>query len=145
MYLKKKDLYSFKLDDMEKTIMSCILQKPEYMKDERLKDELFINHQKLWQFLKAIYKKFGCFDINLAYNMVQNKYSYVGMLNELLDIEPIPSNFDWYVKELIRIKEEQEKESVRINAIFNMAHDLVMRNMTTQEFKDKIDNMFKED
>ena len=145
MYLKKKELYLYKVDDLEKVIISCVLQHPELMKDERLKDELFINNQKLWQFLKAVYKKFGNFDMNLMYNIVGNKYNYVGMVNEMIDIEPIPSNFDWYIKQLIELHEEEEKETIRINAIFKMSHDLMARNITLNEFKEKINEMFKED
>lgn len=145
MYLKKKELYLYKIDELEKVIISCVLQKPELMKDERLKDDLFINNQKLWQFLKATYKKFGIFDFNLMFSIVANKYNYIGMLNEMIDIEPMPSNFDWYIKQLIDLYNEEETETRKINAIFSMANDLLLRNMTSNEFKKRIDEMFKED
>lgn len=145
MYLKKKELYLYKVDELEKVIISCVLQKPELMKDERLKDDLFINNQKLWQFLKATYKKFGTLDFNLMFSVVANKYNYIAMLNEMIDIEPMPSNFEWYIKQLIDLRNEEEIETRRINAIFNMANDLLLRNMTSNEFKNKIDEMFKED
>lgn len=141
MYLKKKELYLYKVDELEKVIISCVLQKPELMKDERLKDDLFVNNQKLWQFLKATYKKFGTLDSNLMFSIVANKYNYIGMLNEMIDIEPMPSNFDWYIKQLIDLRNEEEIETRKINAIFNMANDLLLRNMTLKEFKDKVVNM----
>lgn len=144
MYLKKMGLYLYKVDDLEKVIMSCILNKPELMKDERLKDDLFINNQKLWQFLKATYKKFGTFDNKLMYSVVGNKYNYIAMLNEMIDIEPVPSNFNWYIKQLNDLHNEEEIETMRINAIFNMANDLLLRNITSNEFKKRIDEMFKE-
>lgn len=145
MYLKKKELYLYKVDELEKVVISCILNKPDLMKDERLKDNLFINNQKLWQFLKASYKKFGTLDFNLMFSVVANKYNYIAMLNEMIDIEPVPSNFNWYIKQLIDLHNEEEIETMRINAIFNMANDLLLRNMTSNEFKKKIDEIFKED
>lgn len=145
MYLKKKELYLYKVDELEKVIISCVLQKPELMKDERLKDDLFINNQKLWQFLKATYKKFGTLDFNLMFSVVANKYNYIGMLNEMIDIEPVSSNFNWYIKQLIDLHNEEEIETMRINAIFNIANDLLLRNITSNEFKERINEMFKED
>lgn len=145
MYLKKKELYLYKVDELEKVIISCILNKPDLMKDERLKDNLFINNQKLWQFLKATYKKFGTLDFNLMFSVVTNRYNYIGMLNEMIDIEPVFSNFNWYIKQLINLHNEEEIEKRRINAIFSMANDLLLRNMTSNEFKKKIDEIFKED
>jgi len=145
MYLKKKELYTYKVDELEKIIISCVLNKPDLMKDERLKDNLFINNQKLWQFLKATYKKFGTLDFNLMFSVVANKYNYIGMLNEMIDIEPVFSNFNWYIKQLINLHNEEEIETRRINAIFNMANDLLLRNITSKEFKEKVDKMFQEE
>lgn len=95
--------------------------------------------------MKAVYKKFGCFDLALMYNNVRNKYNYIGMITELMDIEPMPSNIEHYIDELIRMKNEDEMERHRANAIFSLAHDLIQRNITSKEFKEKVDKMFQEE
>lgn len=145
MYYNIYNILERKIENLEMTIMSCLLQKPELMQNPRLTDDLFQNQQKLWQFMKAVYKKFGCFDLNLMYNNVRNKYNYIGMITELIDIEPVPSNIEYYIDELIRTKNEDETERHRANAIFSLAHDLIQRNITSKEFKEKVDKMFQEE
>ena len=143
MYYNKYNILTRKIDDLEMTILSCLLNNPKLMEDPKLNDDLFIKHQKIWQFMKAVYKKFGCFDLSLMYNNVRNKYNYVGMIIELIDIEPISSNFHYYIDELNRRKQEDEIERYRVNIIFSMAHDLVEHNITSKEFKEKIDKLFE--
>lgn len=145
MYYQKYGLYLSKITDLEKTILSCLLNDSNLMKNEKLTDDLFQDNQKTWQFMKAIYKKYGCFDLSLMYNVVANKYNYMGFIIELLDIECVPSSIDYYINQLLSIRKEEEIETTRINAIFRMSHDLMARNMTSSEFKIKIDEMFKEE
>lgn len=144
MYYNKYNILTRKIDDLEMTVLSCLLCNPENMKDPRLKDELFVNHQKEWQFMKAVYKKFGCFDLALMYNNVRNRYNYMGFIIQLLDIEVIGGNFTHYIDELIHIKHQDEIERYRANIIFSMAHDLIEHNITCEEFKQKIDKLFEE-
>lgn len=145
MNYKKYGILDRKIDDLEMDILSCLLNNPKLMNDERLTDDLFKAHSKIWIFMKTVYKRYGCFDLSLMFNNVRNKYNYVGMIMELLNVECVTSNFDWYVKDLINLRKQNENESLKINAIFTMAHDLMERNITLKEFKDKIDEMFKED
>ena len=145
MYYNIYNILERKLDNLEKTILSCLLNNSKLMESPRLTDDLFQNQQKVWQFMKAVYKKFGCFDLNLMYNNVRNKYNYIGMITELMDIEPVPSNIEYYIDELIRMKNEDEMERHRANAIFSLAHDLIQRNITSKEFKEKVDKMFEEE
>ena len=60
-------------NDIELSIMSCLLLKPELMKDVIVKEEHFKKHLKLWKFLNAVYKKFGTFDTNLLYSICKDK------------------------------------------------------------------------
>ena len=145
MYYQKYGLYLTKITDLEKTILSCLLNDSNLMKKDNITDNLFQENKKIWQFMKAFYKKYGCFDLALMYNIVSNKYNYMGFIIELLDIECVPSNIDYYINQLISIRQEEEKETSRINAIFGMANDLITRNINTKQFKEKIDEIFKED
>lgn len=144
MYYQKYGLYLSKITDLEKTILSCLLNDSNLMKNEKLTDDLFQENQKTWQFMKAFYKKYGCFDLALMYNIVSNKYNYMGFVIELLDIECVPSSINYYINQLIATRQEEEKETARINTIFGMANDLIARNINTKQFKEKIDDMFKE-
>lgn len=145
MYYQKYGLYLSKITDLEKTILSCLLNDSNLMKKDNITDDLFKENQKIWQFMKAFYKKYGCFDLTLMYNIVSNKYNYMGFIIELLDIECVPSSIDYYINQLLATRQEEETETTRINAIFSMANDLVARNINMKQFKEKIDNMFKED
>ena len=51
--------------DLEISILSCLLQKPELMEDTILEDKYFTKHKKIWLFMKAFYKRFNNFDITL--------------------------------------------------------------------------------
>lgn len=145
MYYNIYNILERKIENLEITIISCLLNNPKLMESPKLTDDLFTTQQKLWQFMKAVYKKFGCFDLALMYNNVRNKYNYLGMITQLLDVEPVTSNFDYYVDELIRMKNEDETERNRANAIFSLAHDLIQHNITSKEFKEKVDKMFQEE
>ena len=42
-------------NDLELSILSCIVQKPELMEQVILDDKYFVKHKKIWLFLKSFY------------------------------------------------------------------------------------------
>ena len=93
--------FNYRIDDLEYSVLSCLLIKPELMKELRLEDKHFIKTQRMWQFMKSFYKKFETFDINLMYSICKDKYQIIDNIALLLEFEPAPSLFNEYQKQLI--------------------------------------------
>lgn len=138
-----KGIFKYKIDELEINILSCLLQKPELMEKVILEDKYFVKTKKLWFFMKAFYSKFKNFDISLMYSVVKDKYRFLDYITWLLDVEPCPSNFEKYQQQLIYLYKENEKEKKLIEKIYAISNDLLVRNITTTEFKQKIDNIFE--
>ena len=103
MYTKTQ--FQYKIDDLEFAILSCLLIKPELMEKVILEDKHFKRTQRMWQFMKAFYKKFKTFDINLMYSICKDKWQIVEYISLLLELEPTVSAFDKYQKQLIELYE----------------------------------------
>ena len=141
MYARNE--FQQKIDDLEFSILSCILLKPELMEKVILEDKHFKRTQRMWQFMKSFYAKFHTFDINLAYSVCKSKYQIVEWMTLLLEIEPIPSMFEVYQKQLLELYNENEKDKYIIDKIFPLANDLLIRKISTNEFKEKVEEIYK--
>lgn len=128
---------------LELDIMSCLLIKPELMKEVTLQDKHFVKHQRLWQFMKSFYDKFGTFDVQLMYSICKDKWHIVNYIVMLLDREPTSLNFEKYQKRLIEMFEEAKNDKFMIDNIFKLANDLYVRKISVDDFKNKIDEMYK--
>ena len=138
--------------DLEISILSCLLQRPELMEDTILKDMYFVKHKKIWLFMKAFYKRFKNFDITLMMSISKNKYRMSEYICWLVEQEPAPSLFKQYEKQLIDLYNEKQKEKWIIEKAYELANDLYVRNIKIEEYIDKIkeiynnaDEIFKED
>ena len=131
-----------KYKDLEISILSCLLQKPELMDKIILQDDDFKYHKKLWIFLKQVYKKFGCFDINLMYSVVRNKYKYIQYIISLVDVEVIPDRIELYQKQLLELKHESQKESWIIDKVYEKSNELLTRNITVGQYRQEIDTIY---
>ena len=112
-----------KYDDLELSILSCLLQRPELMKDVILEDKHFKKHLNIWIFMKSVYEKFGTFDLTIIINISKNRYQMSEYIMWLYDKEPAPSLFDLYQKQLIDEFEKSEKDKYIINNIYILAND----------------------
>ena len=133
-----------KYKDLEINILSCLLQRPELMDKVILEDKHFIKHNRFWKFLKAFYKKFGTFDLVLMYQVVKNKYDYIRYVEWLIEVEPAPSRFELYQKQLIELYEQNQKEKILIDKIYDLSVELYTKNITINEFKNIINDLLKE-
>lgn len=120
--------------NLELTILSCLLQKPELMKKSILDDKYFVKYKKLWIFMKSIYNKFGTFDCELMVSISNNQYKIMDYIKLLIDKEPAPSNFEKYQNQLIELYNQTKKEKYIIEEIYKIANELYVRNMTIDEF-----------
>lgn len=130
-------------DDLELAVLSCILQKPSLMENTILKDKYFIKHKKIWMFLKAFYKRFKCFDLTLMYSISKNKYRIVEYIAWLIDQEATPSVFKQYEEELVNKFYEKKKDKYISEKIYQLAMDLICRNISLEDFKNELEKVYK--
>lgn len=132
-----------KYNDLELSILSCLLQKPELMDQVILDDKYFIKHKKIWLFMKSFYNKFHNFDFALMYSICKDKYRIVEYIKWLLEQEIHISRFNDYQKQLIDLYEENKKEKWIIEKIYSLANDLYVRSIDSNEFKIKLDDIYR--
>lgn len=133
-----------KYDNLELRIMSCLLVKPKLMEQLIVEDKHFVKFQRLWQFMKAFYKKYGDFDIQLMYTVCKDKYKLIQYIEWLSDLEGTSANFKKYEKQLIEMYEENEKDKIIIDKVYEWANELYVRNMSVDRFKEMIDRIYEE-
>lgn len=131
-----------KYSDLEASVLSCILQKPELMEKTILKDEHFKTNYKLWVFLKSFYSRFKNFDLTLMMSIAKSKYRMMEYVMYLLEQEPAPSLFEVYEKRLIEIYQQQKSEAFISKRIFELANDLFVGNINATTFKQKVDDIY---
>ena len=141
MYTKTE--FQYKIDDLEYEILSCLLLKPELMKKVRLEDKHFKKMQRMWKFMKAFYKKFGSFEPGLMYSVCKDKWQIVNATSLLLEFEPNANRFEEYQNRLIEMYDELEKDKWIIEKVYESANDLLVRNISTNDFKSKVDEIYK--
>lgn len=132
-----------KLADLEICIMSCLLLKPELMKEVNFQDKHITKHKRLWEFMKSFYKKFGNFDIQLMYSVCDNKLNFENYILKVSEIEINQNNFYEYQKRLIAEYEETKKEVFIIQQIYHFANELYVRSINSKQFKEKIEEIYK--
>lgn len=130
-------------NDLELSILSCIVQKPELMEQVILDDKHFVKHKKIWLFLKSFYNKFHNFDLTLMYSICKDKYRIVEYIIWLMEKEPRLFLFNDYQKQLMKLYDELEKEKYIIEKIYLLANDLYVRSITSDEFKIKLDDIYR--
>lgn len=128
------DAYS----DLELTILSCLLQKAELMKELKLENKHFKKYKRLFIFMKAVYQKFGDFDIPIMATISKNKYRFMDYIELLIDKEPAPSRFNLYQDLLIELYNQSEKEKYIKEKIYELAIDFYIGKITSGQFKEKL-------
>ena len=131
-----------KYTNLEISILSCLIQKPELMEKINIDDKYFIKHQKIWKFMKSFYKKYKNFDFHLMMAISDNKYRMGQYIEWLVIQEPIPEHIFKYIDLLKEQYEENKKEKWIIDKIFTLSNDLYMRNITIEEFKNKTNKIY---
>jgi len=133
-----------KYNDLELSVLSCLILKPELMEQIKFEDKHIVKHNRLWQFMKAFYKKFGNFDPALMFDMCSNNWKLVMYIERLADLELSPNHFEEYQQRLIESYEELKKDKWIINKIYNLANDLYARNIKVDEFRGEVDKIYED-
>lgn len=127
--------------DLETSILCCFMLKPELMEVTKLEDKHFVKNQRMWQFMKSFYKKFGTFDITLMASVINDKYKLMRYVVDIFNTEPVPNRYEIYEKQLIDLYNEDEKEKWIIKRIQQETDNLWVRNINSQEFLLKINEI----
>lgn len=129
--------------DLELNILSCLLQKPDLMKEHKLKDEYFVKYKKLWIFMRIFYDRFKLFDLVLMTTMAKNKIQMSLYLQQIVDAEPAPSLFEKYQEQLIEMYNEEKEDKIKIEKIYELANELLVRKIDINKFDEEY-NKIKE-
>lgn len=130
-----------KYNDLETSILSILLQKPNLMNNLIIDEKYFIKNKKIWLFMKSFYKRFGNFDLNLMYSVCKNKYHLVSHIEQLVLSEPCPSLFEEYQKQLMQEYDELKKDKWIREKVYELANDYYMMNLSLEDFKKEINNI----
>ena len=130
-----------KYNNLEVSILSILLQKPNLMNNLIIDEKYFIKNKKMWLFMKSFYKRFGNFDLNLMYSVCKNKYHLVSHLEQLALSEPCPSLFEEYQKQLMKEYDELKKDKWIREKIYELANDYYVMNLSLEDFKKEINNI----
>jgi len=127
-----------KYNDLEVSILSILLQKPELMDKLIIDDKYFIKQKKMWLFMKDFYRIFGNFDLNLMFSVCKNKYHLMSYIEQLILSEPCVSLFEEYQKQLIKEYDELKKDKWVREKVYELANDYYMMDLSLEEFKKEI-------
>lgn len=130
-----------KYNDLEISILSILLQKPELMDKLIIDDKYFIKQKKIWLFMKDFYRIFGNFDLNLMFSVCKNKYHLMSYIEQLILSEPCPSLFEEYQKQLMKEYDELKKDKWIREKVYELANDYYMMNLSLEDFKKEINNV----
>lgn len=130
-----------KYNDLEISILSILLQKPELMDKLIIDDKYFIKQKKIWLFMKDFYRIFGNFDLNLMFSVCKNKYHLMSYIEQLILSEPCPSLFEEYQKQLMKEYDELKKDKWIREKVYELANNYYMMNLSLEDFKKEINNV----
>ena len=133
-----------KYSNLELSILSCLLLRPKLMENIKLEDKHFIKYKRLWIFMKKFYQRFKCFDIDLMYSITNDKYQLIEYIVRLLECESAPSMFYKYQERLIEQYNESQKEKWVVEKIYDLANELYVRSITSDEFKIKLEKIYND-
>ena len=132
-----------KYNDLELSILGCFIQKPDLLDKTKLEDKHFIKHAKIFIFFKAVYKKFRTLDFNIMYSISKNKFRIVEYMVWISEYYGFPSLYELYEQQLIDLYEETKKNKYIIEKVYELANDLYVRNLEVSEFRNKIEEVYK--
>lgn len=128
--------------ELELLVLSCIWLEPKLLETTKLEEKHFINNRKIFIFFKSFYKKFGFFDTELMCRKVDDRYKFRDYFKIIANLEPTPRHFKMYESLLLELYNEAVEEKYLREKIYGLATDLYLKNMTSKEFKERIDNLY---
>lgn len=128
----------WKYDDLELTTLACLFLHPKFMEDTILEEKHFKNRKNLWIYMKTFYDKFKTFDLSLMLSFAKKRDRVSNMILNLMDYDPVSSNFKKYEKRLVEMYELEEKEKMLVDIYYQLATDLFLGNISLHDYKEKL-------
>ena len=63
-------------------------------------------------------------------------------IKDVVEKEPLPNKFDMYQDLLLELYNESKEEKYLREKTYSLATDLYMKNITSKEFKERIDSLY---
>lgn len=130
---------------LELAIIQCLKVNPELNDELIVEEKHFKNYFRLFKFMQTFYKKYKNYDFILMYSVCKDKKDllhYIEVLTNFDDIVQI-SQFKNYQKRLIELFEESEKDKFTILKIYDLTNELMVRNITVKEYKEKLNEIYE--
>lgn len=130
---------------LELAIIQCLKINPKLNDELIVEEKHFKNYFRLFKFMQIFYKKYKSYDYILMYSVCKEKKDllhYIEILTNFNDVVQI-SQFSNYQKRLIELSEEAEKDKFTILKIYDLTNELIVRNITVKEFKDKLNEIYE--
>lgn len=131
---------------MEFYILSCIVISPELINNVFLEDKFFVEHKRLWIFMKAFYEKFKTFDTKLMRTVCKDKFQMSNYIQMMADCGPIHKptveEFNKYQERLKEMYYESKKDVWIIEKIYELSNRLYARSITLEEFKSGLNDIY---
>lgn len=128
--------------EIELSLLSCFWLNPKLLEKTKLEEKHFIHYKRLFVLFQSFYKKFGNLNIELVCNVVKDQYKLMRYIKDIVEKEPLPNRFDMYQDLLLELYNESKEEKYLREKTYALATDLYMKNITSKEFKERIDNLY---
>lgn len=127
--------------DLEKSVISCILQREELMNELYVSDDVFANplNRRMLVFFKKFYEHYKHLDISIMVDYLkddQKKSVLIDYYVDVIDYEIVPSHFYDYQERLI--------EQYKNNKIIKQIELFQKGKMETDQLLDEINNIQNE-
>lgn len=134
-----------KYSDMELNILTCIFEKPQLIEQLKIDDEKYIiKHKRIWKFMKAFYEKYKCFDTSLMCSVCKQRWQVMEYINIFNDTLVFTNRFDLYQQQLVELYNEGKKEKWIINKIDDLTNMLILRKISTEEYRSKLNTIYSD-
>ncbi len=137
--------------DLEETVLSCLIQKPELMNELFVTEKDFYKYPKIFTYIKKFYETFHCLDLVLMTSKTdfkeRNKFVDTFSKLFLFGCTPVVSNFKLYQEMLLKYNKQYasklKKEQIR-KQILQLAIELQEEKITVKQYFDEIQKLEKE-
>lgn len=138
-----------KICDYEESVLSCLLQNPELMKELIVNENDFYKYERIFRYFKLFYETFNCLDLTLMVNKIKkgDRHLLVEVYDKLIDFEPTTSCFKFYQEGLIEYNKEHREELLEKEMkreILELALKLAHEEIGVNDFFEKLENRKKE-
>lgn len=129
--------------EVELSLLSCFWLSPKLLEETKLEEKHFIHYKRLFVLFQSFYKKFGNLNIESVCNAVKDQYKLMRYIKDVIEKEPLPNRFEMYQSLLLELYNESKEEKWLREKAFELANDFYMKNINSKQFKEQIDNLYK--